>query len=144
MAFNTTLTYTMPVLADMDIMATIKDELYSDTDRLADVELIMVYNRTHVWTGALRSGITASAAHDVNDPLLVWLTAEDDPQLAMWGRVYVQYQEGGALGLPTYTNPPRLMFASVGTDDLPILAAWAYENCERALTRCTDGTGIPL
>ena len=41
--------------------------------------------------------------------------------------MYAQYQEGGALGLSTYTNPPREMVASAVTEDIPAIEAWGNQ-----------------
>lgn len=140
----TTLTYTQSALETQDIMATIRMVLHRDSPDLSTTIVDRIVERTQIMTGALQSAITGDPHPDPDDPVLAEFFADDDPQLAQWGRIYVQYQEGGALGMPTYTNPPREMFAKVGNDDLPIIEAWAVDRCQEALDLCNTGAGIPL
>lgn len=127
----------------MDIEGTINEQLHLNSPQITDVLLIRIYDRTPEDTGALKSSLTGVANVDhPDDPLLSYLYANDQEQLDEWGRIYVAYQEGGALGLPTYTNPPREMFAKVMTEDLNDIAGWAVMSCQEALSRCSAGTGL--
>lgn len=140
----TTLTFTRSALETQDIMATVRMVLHRDSPDLVSLIVPRIQARTAVDTGALQSAIIGDPHPDPDDPVLAEFFADDNPQLAAWGRIYVAYQEGGTLGLPTYTNPPRLMFARVETDDLPLIEAWAIDRCQEAIDLCETGAGIPL
>jgi hypothetical protein len=127
-----------------DIEATIKEVLHARTPDLRDMEVSNIQDRTPVRTGALQSSIDGIPYLDSGTDDLVFLFANDQPQLSEWGRVYAPYQEGPDLGLHTYTNPPRLMFASVLTDDIPQIEQWGIDACNEALNLCANGQGIPI
>ena len=94
----------------------------------------LIVSKTPVDTGTLQSAISYLVWPNVNDDMdLIWLYAEDLLQVAMWHRIYVQYQEGGLLGAPTYTNAPHEMFLSTAETDAPPLAAtWGLNAVQNA------------
>lgn len=94
----------------------------------------VVAAKTPVDTGTLQSAIDYLTWPNVNsDEDLVWVFAEDLLQVAMWHRIYVQYQEGGLLGEATYTNAPHEMFLSTAENEGPVLAGiWGLNAIENA------------
>jgi hypothetical protein len=142
---NCVFTYNVSGIFMQDIAATINRELHLSAPLLGYELIDTIVDRTMIDTGALQSSITyQDYISDISDPTLLFLYANDQEQLDQWGRVYVQYQEGGALGMPTYTNAPREMFAKVLTDDLDIIADWGIETCQWALDMCVAGKGVPI
>lgn len=133
----------------MNKWATIDEQLHEHTPDLGDVLVPLVQAKTPVLTGALSSDMTYEAYTNPEDPTmgeedLVYVYAEGSEQLAAWDRIYVQYQEGGPLGLPTYTNPPREMFLTTAeTDGLAVTTEWAVEWVDYANLLCLSGAGIP-
>lgn len=128
--------------------ATIDEQLHEHTPDLGDVLVPLVQAKTPVLTGALQSDMTYEAYPDPEEPGgeedLVYVFAEGSEQIAAWDRIYVQYQEGGPLGLPTYTNPPREMFLNTAeTDGLAASAEWAVEWVDYANLLCLSGAGVP-
>ena len=95
----------------------------------------LVRNLTPVLTGALETSIDFLTWPNVNDDMdILWLYAEDLLQQQMWHRIYVQYQEGGLLGAPTYTNAPHEMFLTVAdVDGPPVVAAWGLNAVQNAI-----------
>ena len=85
--------------------------------------------RTPRLTGALREAVSSNPytneVNGLNPVMLVRWYADDGPQLEVWGRVYVEYQEGEPLGKRTYTNDAHQMFEDVEVDDIPLIQAWA-------------------
>lgn len=134
----------------MNTWATIDEQLHGHSPELGDVLVPLVQAKTPVLTGALQSDMTYEAYPDPEDPGmgeedLVFVYAEGAEQLATWDRIYVQYQEGGPLGLPTYTNPPRLMFLTTAeSDGLEATTEWAMEWIAYANFLCVSGAGVPL
>jgi hypothetical protein len=111
---------------------TIIEELFRATDELGRLEQYNVSARTPVDTGALLADVQYTAYS--SGTTLVDVFADDEEQLAEYNRVYALYQEGGALGLSTYTNAPREMFAKVLTDDIPQSKSGAMTRFRRGLT----------
>ena len=105
------------------------------------MELSAVRARTPVDRSGLIDDIFAVVHHAVDERTLIEINSGSENQLAAWNRVYVQYQEGGALGLPTWTNPPRTMYHQVTTTDLPQITKWAEDAVNVALSRVVNGTG---
>jgi hypothetical protein len=144
-SFNTGFTYNVSGMFGQNIEETIKRTLHLNAKELGYTLIDRIVDRTQIMTGALQSSITFDDnPGDFDNPELLFLYANEDEQIAQWGRVYVQYQEGGALGMQTYTNPPREMFAKVLTDDLDDIADWGVKYCQEALDLCTEGKGVPL
>lgn len=136
--------------AGMNKGATIAEQLHDHTPDLGTALVPLVQAKTPMLTGALESDMTFEAytspmsAPDEGDDDLVYIYAEGSQQLAAWNRIYVQYQEGGPLGLPTYTNPPREMFLTTAeTDGLVVTTEWAMEWIEYANLLCLSGAGVP-
>ena len=126
-----------------DIWATIDERLHEHTTELGLGLQEMVRELTPILTGALIMDISYEAYAGGDD--LVWVYAEDIAQEAFWNRIYVQYQEGGPLGEPTYTNDPHEMFLETaqgaGAD---YAQTWAELYVAEALGLCAIGAGLPL
>lgn len=129
---------------NQDWSDTVLETLHEHADELGLLEQESVQSRTPQLTGALKSSEKYEIFPDPHDPNLVFLYADDVEQLAEWNRVYVAYQEGGALGLPTYTNPPHEMFAQVGTTDLLQIETWALRTLATAFETLAEGLGKEL
>jgi hypothetical protein len=119
---------------------TIIEELFRATDELGRLEQYNVSARTPVDTGALLADVQYTAYS--SGTTLVDVFADDEEQLAEYNRVYALYQEGGALGLSTYTNAPREMFAKVLTDDIPAIEKWGNDALQKGLDRLGSGSGV--
>lgn len=132
-----------------NIDATIKRELHDHSPELGQTLVDLVVEKTPIRTGALQSSIWAETGggpggYGMADDL-VYIFAQDLPQLMQWKRVYVQYQEGDPLGLPTYTNAPREMFwLTATTDGLDMVKVWALYYASVALGLCALGVGVPI
>jgi hypothetical protein len=137
-------------ILNTDIWATIDEQLHENTPDLGQNLTELVQEKTPVRTSALQMDMTYEAYPDPQgagggEGDLVWIYAEDANQLAVWSRVYVQYQEGDPLGVPTYTNPPREMFyLTATTDGLPVVETWAQYWIQEALDMCAGGAGVPI
>lgn len=135
--------------AGMDKWATIDEQLHEHTPDLGALLVPLVQAKTPVLTGALQSDMTYEAYTNPEEPGmdeedLVYVFAEGAQQMSAWQRIYVQYQEGGPLGLPTYTNPPREMFLTTAeTDGLEATTEWAITWIEYANLLCLSGAGVP-
>lgn len=138
------LDYTLPPLVGQDISATYRMMIHRDSPDISNDILDWVVQRTPIMTGALQSSYVAEPHPDPSDPIIAYVHSTDGPQLDQWGRVYVQYVEGGALGLPTWTNPPREMFARTAVIDLPEVVQWAEEKMQEAVDAVVAGNGVPL
>lgn len=123
---------------------TILEVLHANADELGQLEQQSIRDRTNRETGALKLAEKYDLFTDPHDPNLVFLYADEAEQLAEWNRVYVQYQEGGTLGLPTYTNPPHEMFAQVLTTDQLQIELWCAETLAKAFEIIADGLGAEL
>jgi hypothetical protein len=104
------------------IAGEMEDALRLHAGDLADIEYYNISARTPVRTGALLSDLQEQA--NVSDTILAYIFYGTENQLDQWDRVYVQYQEGGILGRPTYTNDPHEMVYSALTDDIPAIEEW--------------------
>lgn len=124
-----------------DVEATIRQSLHNHAQDLIDLEVPLIRARSPYLTGALRDDIKGLPYTTGDDIALLY--ADNAAQLAQWGKVYAPYQEGPPLGLSTWTNPPHQMFASVLTEDIPVIEQWAVEAAQEALDQCTQGIGIP-
>jgi hypothetical protein len=111
-----------------------------ESPELAALERQAVEDRTPVDTGALREDIAATPYVSTGTDTLVKLYTADSFQEAEWHRIYVAYQEGGLLGLPTYTNEPHEMFAKVATEDTGIITTWAQNAAQHAVEAMTNET----
>lgn len=117
----------------------IRERLHGDSLALADMEYTNILNRTAIDTGALISDLTPEPHPDPDDDTLARVFYGTENQLNTWGRVYMLYQEGGDLGLHTYTNEPRLMIADALTTDLPEIEQWGYEALNGATDQIASG-----
>lgn len=125
---------------NQDFEQTVIQELHAGSDELGAMELFNISARTPIDTGALLSDEFYKVG---SGNVLVTLGVNTENQLAEWGRIYAPYQEGGELGLSTYTNPPHEMFARVLTDDLDQIGEWGVRQCQMAMDRCAAGLGAP-
>lgn len=133
-----------------DVWGTINERMHENSPELGKTLVILVQDKTHVLTGALFSDMTYEAytnpdeGIDVGQSDLVWVYAEGTAQQAFWNRIYVQYQEGGALGQPTYTNPPVEMFYMTAiTDGLEDVQIWGLKQIFEANELSAAGAGVP-
>ena len=108
-----------------DLAGEMEDALRAEADTLTQLEVFNISARTPVRTGALLSDITGE--DNPSTDILSYVYFDDTNQLDEYDRVYVQYQEGGILGMATYTNPPRLMVASAVTEDIPAIEIWGNQ-----------------
>lgn len=121
---------------------TLISRLYGSTEYLGQMEQFNVSSRTPVDTGALLAGISYEAGHNPGNELLAFIYADESTQEEQWGRVYDVYQEGGDLGLATYTNAPHLMFASILDVDIPAIEIWGTDALQGALDALAVGGGV--
>lgn len=118
------------------------ESLYLGADELGQLEQYNVMARTPVLTGALQSDVSYKVGPK-SDNVIVEVYSDTTNQLDEWGRVYMLYQEGGALGLETYTNDPHEMYARILTDDLDQIVAWGEGRLNLAAVAVATGKGIP-
>jgi hypothetical protein len=105
-----------------NIAGEMEDALRLHAGELADLEFYNISARTPVRTGALLSDLQEQA--NVSGSILAYVFYGTSNQLDEWNRVYVQYQEGGLLGAPTYTNGPHMMVFRALTEDIPAIEEW--------------------
>ena len=137
-----TMTLTAPAgFFDTDWKTVLAGRLHDGSDELGQLLLYKVSSRTPVDTGALLSDeyYVAHPAHD--DPIIAEVLAGTENQMEQWGREYDVYQEGGALGLQTYTNAPHEMFGKVLTDDIPDIETWGVKWLQGSLDDIAAQTG---
>lgn len=127
--------------ANTDMDGLIKGEFHKDNEEIARLMQFLVRQRTPVITGAAQASVQYEVNTDTSSDDLVILFANDAEQIEAWNRVYFPYIEGGELGLATWTNPPRLAFASLETDDLPLIQAWAESTLNKSLDHIAAGVG---
>jgi hypothetical protein len=129
-----------------DWAATVSDELHRASPDLVDVIAAAVMDKiTHVDTGTLASSVIGDANTDnTADPELAFIYEDEQAQMDAWGRIYVQYIEGGTLGdtSPTISSPDE-MFERTADEDLSLFEDWAVTALEGAGLRLTSGTGAP-
>ena len=113
--------------------------LHDGSDELGQLILYKVSSRTPVDTGALLADEYYVAHPNPDDKVLAEVLEGTEEQLAEWGRVYDVYQEGGALGLATYTNAPHEMFGRVLTDDIPDIETWGVKWLQGGLDAIAEG-----
>jgi hypothetical protein len=136
-------------IAGVDIWGTYDERFHEHASELGEALVPLVQDKTPVLSGSLQSSITYEAYPDPQgrkggEGDLVFVYAEDDPQVAYWHRVYVQYVEGDPLGLPTYTNDPREMFLQTSeTDGLAAVELWANTVALEATDMILGGAGVP-
>jgi hypothetical protein len=121
---------------------TLITRLYEATEYLGTMEQFNVSERTPVDTGALMADVSFEANHDPSSPLLAFIYSNTTEQQAQWGRIYEAYQEGGALGLATYTNDPHEMYAKILTDDIPAIEQWGADALQGGLDELAKGQGL--
>jgi hypothetical protein len=128
---------------NQDIEATLRRALHRRANDLGAMENKLIEDRTPVDQGALLNSETFTTDPNPDDEELVFLFADPQEQIDVHNREYDVYQEGGALGLATYTNAPHEMFAQVETTDLPVIQAWGEAALQEGCDEITAGTGIP-
>lgn len=127
-----------------DVNATIEAILHTAAPQLGDEMVPLVQAKTPVETGALQADVTYETYATGDDDLLL-VYSDTGEQIAAWDRVYVEYQEGGPLGLATYTNDPRMMYLLTAEGDgLVLTQSWAEFFIQEALDLCVAGGGIPI
>lgn len=124
---------------DINADQVLRENFHNEAFELFKAEKMLIQGRTMVKKGGLVSDIMTEVNPNPNDSLLGKIYSGTENQIAAWNRVYVEYQEGGALGLETYTNPPRLMYTKVTTSDMPIIQAWADQTVEKIIAILTGG-----
>lgn len=135
-------TLTMPgAFKQQNWELTVREELHAGSDELGQLLLFKVSARTPVDTAALLSDEYYKAYPNRDSDNLAFIGVGDENQMDEWGRFYALYQEGGALGLATYTNAPHEMFARILTDDIPDVEAWGNKWLISAMGRIATGTG---
>lgn len=128
-----------------DIAATVDEVMHKNSDVLGQTLADLVKEKTPVDTGALESDITFESYPDPGGEDLAYIYSDTGEQIAAWDRVYVEYQEGGPLGLATYTNDPRLMFLLTAEGDGLVAAEWwGALSLQEAIDLCLAGAGIPI
>lgn len=131
-------------LIKQDIWGTIDEQLHENSPELGAGLQDFVRDLTPIRTGALIMDISVESYPQPGGDDLVWVYAEDIAQEAYWNRVYVQYQEGGLLGLATYTNDPHEMFYGVATGEgLEYAQWWAEKTIGWANELLLSGAGVP-
>jgi len=118
-------------LVDTDLIAA----LHETAPTIGNTINEAIRNRSPMSTGALISSETFKTPD--KGKVVVSFYPEDGPQIDAWGRVYAPYAEGPPIGLSTYTNPPRSMYAKVETEDSPVIQAWAEATLENKLNAVT-------
>ncbi len=132
------------LIIHQDLWGTINHELHEFTPELGEGEKELVIQRTPFLTGALQLDMQFRAEQSTSTDELLWVYAQNIEQLLAWRRIYVAYQEGDPLGLPTFTNDPREMFFLTAQGDGLVLAeAWANYHVNIALGMCVMGMGVP-
>ena len=133
-----TVTIRMPAGAEQMGKGQLLTALRNASPELAATLQSTVEDRTPVRTGALKEDVLSrsytGAVSGTRSVKLVDVYSGEEWQLGEWKRVYVAYQEGGILGLPTYTNAPHEMYARIATDDTALIQAWG----ERAVQGAVD------
>jgi hypothetical protein len=132
-----------PHLLDQDLKKTLWRALHRHGFDLATMEQSAIRARTPVDTGALFNSETFTVNPNPQADELVFLYADQQEQLDTWNRIYDLYQEGGALGKPTYTNNPQEMFGRVLTDDVPQIEALLSAALQEGLQEYAAGIGVP-
>lgn len=129
---------------NQDLEKTIRRALHRHANDLGAMENKTIEARTAVELGALVSSETFTTNADPEADELVFLFADPQEQIDVHNREYDVYQEGAALGLATFTNPPREMFAQVMTTDLPQIELWGVLAIGEALDEVAGGLGVPI
>jgi len=138
------------LIIHVDLWATIDEQLHEHTPELGLGLQELVIQRTPFLTGALQADIQYEAyespgGYGMEGSDLVYVYAANMEQLLAWARIYAPYQEGGPLGLPTYTNDPREMFyLTAKTDGLALVETWGNYYVNVALGMCAMGVGVPF
>lgn len=124
-----TMSVNAPILKQ-DFRQALADQMSLTTPILSETLKQLVKDKTRVDTGALSEDIEAGYRQPgPNFGLLAEVFTGTENQLEWWNRIYVAYQEGGVLGKPTYTNPPRLMFYDTAMGDgLTAVLTWGIAN----------------
>lgn len=138
------ITFTMPGHFDKQQWEkTVVEELHNGGPELAQLEVFNITARSPEDTAALKHDITGKGDFSPTSDIIATVTEGTANQLAEWGRVYAQYQEGGALGLSTYTNAPHEMYARAFTEDIGAITAWGNKWLQKAADRLAAGNGVP-
>jgi hypothetical protein len=133
------------MITTCDLWGTIDENLHAHSEELGNGLKGLVQALTPIRTGALVMDITVESYPDPGGGDLVYVYEEDIAQEAFWNRIYVLYQEGGMLGLPTYTNDPHQMFLDTAKGDgLALTEVWALTYVTEAEAMCLGGAGVPF
>jgi hypothetical protein len=124
-----------------DLASMLTKNLHKASPLLGAALRVRVVDRTPTSTGALQEDASYTAYTNANSDTIVRLYFGEDNQLEAWKRVYWLYQEGGTLGLPTYTNEPHEMLARVGTDDIDVVEGWLEMVADGTLGSFAKGEG---
>lgn len=119
---------------------TIKRQLVSDKDEFGMMLVTLVRRHTPVATGALFDSIDYEPDHADGDNGIVRVFANPYIQIAQWGRQYDVYQEGGLLGMPTYTNEPHEMFYKA-LHDVDTIVNLSQKIAQKGMDRLANNTG---
>jgi len=133
------------LIIHQDLWGTINHELHEFTPELGDIMKELIIQRTPFLTGALQADMDFIPEQSTSTNELLWVFAQNIEQLLAWRRIYVAYQEGDPLGLPTFTNDPREMFfLTAQGDGLVATETWALYHVNIALGMCVMGVGVPF
>lgn len=127
-----------------NLAATIDERLHEHAPELGELLVELVREKTPERRGALREDMTFEAYPDPGDSDLVFVYASGSQEMAVWRRIYVQYQEGEPLGQHTYTNAPRQMFLQTAEGDgVGVTEDWALTYVNEAIDYWLGGAGAP-
>lgn len=124
---------------EQDWYETAVSNLFKGTDELGQLEQFNVSARTPTDTGALLADISYEAYSSGDE--FAFIFANTAEQMAEWGREYDVYQEGGLLGLATYTNDPHQMFGHMFDDDIPAIEEWGNKWLQGGMDVLAAGEG---
>lgn len=129
---------------EMDWWAETKHMLHEGAEMLGELLQFTVSSRTPVDTGALLADVSFDASYPPDSNNLVRVYSDTTEQVAEWDRVYMLYQEGGLLGLETYTNAPHEMYGKILTDDIPAIEEWGNQWLQWGMDRIAAAPQVSL
>lgn len=130
-------------LIGADFAGTLIQGIYKGAETLRDKALGKIIDKTQYAKGGLQADETGTFNSDPSNTELVHIYTETANQLANWNRVYVAYQEGGELGLATYTNEAHMMFQSTA-DDTPFFTTWGVDMLQNGINIIISGGSLRL
>jgi hypothetical protein len=125
--------------ASQNFYGTIERKLVSSQEDFGIMLVALVRQNTPIDQGALWASIQWGP-DPIDEQGIVMVFANPAEQMAEWNRVYVAYQEGGALGKPTYTNAPHEMFAKA-LDQVDTIMTLATRMSDSSLNRLSQNLG---